>query len=185
MKKFLEHPVVATVVGGLILTIIGWIFGLLPTVWDQIKVGASWLFNTLANEFNIPIWLLLLLAGSVLYVIIRQSRIISETKDLLTQSQTKIYESWLEEPPEKVVVPTLSDEEMNLLRFLIKKDGAPSNFGELCRRLNKPKLQIEQMLEALERVMLVEVHENYFHGPQIILTKVGRDHVLGNKFDRA
>ena len=79
----------------------------------------------------------------------------------------------------------LTEEEENVLRILVKKDGANLYYSEVNRALRISKLQVEQIFEALLKLNLVEVYSDWVHGSYATLTNKGRDYVLGNKYARA
>jgi uncharacterized membrane protein len=79
---------------------------------------------------------------------------------------------------------TLTDEEIEFLKLLIKKDGQAVDISDIKYKLSYPKLQADQIIESLSNLGLVRAHNNYMHGLQVNLTREGRDYVLGNKYSR-
>lgn len=173
MNKILKHPVVSTVIGGLILSVIVWFFGILPDVWLPIQSFGQSIGDALAVKFEIYVWVILICAIPLLLSlkIILSQYVFSNDSELIETAKNQ-------QPIE------LTAEERNVLELLVQKDGAAAEYSDLKNRLRLLRLQAQQILDALVGLKLIEVSENHFHGSQIYLTVYGRDFMLGNKYVR-
>ena len=173
MNKILKHPVVSTVIGGLILSVIVWFFGILPDVWLPIQSFGQSIGDALAVKFEIYVWVILICAIPLLLSlkIILSQYVFSNDSELIETAKNQ-------QPIE------LTAEERNVLELLVQKDGAAAEYSDLKNRLRLLRLQAQQILDALVGLKLIEVSENHFHGSQTYLTVYGRDFMLGNKYVR-
>ena len=173
MNKILTHPVVSTVIGGLILSVIGWVFVILPDVWLSIQSFGKSIGDALAVKFEIYVWVILICAIPLLLslkIILSQFLFPNDSELIATVKNQQPIE--------------LTEEERNVLELLVQKDGTAAEYSDLKNRLRLPRLQAQQILEALVGLKLIEVYDNQFDGPQIYLTDYGRDFMLGNKYVR-
>jgi DNA-binding MarR family transcriptional regulator len=173
LNRLLKHPVVSTVVGGLFLSVIMWFFGILPDVWLSIQSFGKSIGDALAVKLEIYVWVIIICAIPLLLslkMILSQFVFLKDSELIATVNNQQPIE--------------LTEEEHKVLELLVQKDGAAVEFSDLKHRLKLPRLQAQQILDALVGLTLIEVYENQFHGPQIYLTDYGRDFMLGNKYVR-
>jgi hypothetical protein len=191
VKKILEHPIISAIIASLVVSFLGWLFGLFPVVWESLAVSSTKLVLFMTVTFEVPLWLILIVTLPIIWIVARieisnfkRSKIVQNREkdentirekhsDLLTKKEVP-----LPEPHE------LSDEEKRVLKLIIAKDGNALEYKDIKYRLKIPKLQAEQIIEALSEFGITEVFDNHFHGPQIYLTNKGRDYVIGNKYTR-
>lgn len=160
MKKILEHPIIAGVIAGLILYISTQGDGFWSSVLSFLSSVFFKTLNIFQTEITIPIWVVLL--ASIPLVLCLIKTFLYVTKESKSRN--------------------LTTEEINLLKFIVSKDGQALGYNEITINLEIRKLIAEQIVEALSELELIETYKNNFDGTQIYLTEKGRDFILGNKF---
>ena len=179
----LKHPIISTVIGGLILSFLSWFFGLLPAIWAGIVSAGRALLGIITAEVQSPVWLIILILLLVFY----SRGIWSLSLSLFSQkkpSESTSAEPEFYEEDEPVAELQLSRDETALLNFLVQRDGRPAESSDLKHYLSFTNLQSQQIVEVLFELELVDVRKDIINGPQIHLTRKGRDYVLGNKYAR-
>lgn len=160
MKKILEHPIIAAVIAGLILFVLTQVDGFWSSVLSFLSSVFFKTLNIFQTEINIPVWVVLLASIPLVLCLIKNFLFVTK------KSKNR----------------NLTTEEINLLKFIVSKDGQTLGYNEITINLQIRKLIAEQIVEALLELELIETYENNFDGTQIYLTEKGRDFILGNKF---
>ena len=160
MKKKLEHPIIAAVIAGLILYISTQVDGFWSSVLSFLSSVFFNTFNIFQTEISIPVWVVLLASIPLILCLIKIFLYVTK------KSKNR----------------NLTTEEINLLKFIVSRDGQVLGYNEITINLQIRKLIAEQIVEALSELELIETYENNFDGTQIYLTEKGRDFILGNKF---
>lgn len=70
-KHQLRTGVLGTVIGGLILTLILWLSGFLPSIWEGCKFALGWFFHFLFSSVSMPVWLIVLISFLVVPTLFR------------------------------------------------------------------------------------------------------------------
>lgn len=172
-KHTIRNAVIATIIGGLILSFILWLLGFLPNVWEWIKTGTVWLCGAITSELSVPVWLLgLLLVFSfplLWRVGVKILSIVVPRKEQTMQTATGNAD-----------VPVgirdqLSENELLALRALTDADGGPPYLDDVSRAIGQNQLRAEQVLDLLVKKGLVRYSSNYAYGTSYYLSDQGRD----------
>lgn len=165
---------IATVVGGLILAAITWLFGFFPIVWSTIATGLTLVWSLLSHLVTLPIGVLfasawaLFLAGH--YLSSKRSVSIRVTDNIRPQS-----------PPHEGPIQ-LSQFEGDVVRVLAGGDGAWISLHEIAGHLSTSNLMVEQALEKLHINNIIRDTHNSMYGTSYRLSSKGRDYAISQGY---
>ncbi len=170
MNKILKHPIVATVVGGLLLSLIFWLVGFFPTLWLWIKTSLIYIWELFTLTLSTPVWLILLLVivGLPIYW-----RIGVKTLSHIFPSNRQNNEetdSIVSHEPEQ-----LTENEYLVLRALASANGGSLRIDSIANNINQNQLRTEQAIESLVNHDYVKRSLNYVYGTSYRLSSYGRD----------
>ena len=74
LNKVLNHPVIAAVVAGLILSFLGWFTGVLPDIFLWLKEMVSSLVGFLTVPITLHLWVLVLISIPLLTWVVKYFR---------------------------------------------------------------------------------------------------------------
>lgn len=172
-KHTIRNSVIATVVGGLILSFILWLIGYLPAVWGWIKKATSWLWGAVTSDMSVPIWLLTFL---IVFSIPVLWRISIRTLSMVLPAKSQTYGSIaINETSTKEAKDQYSQNEQLILKALASANGGPLYLEAISRIINQNQLRTEQTLDLLMKKDLVQENLNYIHGASYYLSDRGRD----------
>lgn len=177
--KPLEHPIISSVIAGIVLWALAWMGGVMPLIWQWLTEAVTTIYNFFTEDIPIPLWLLIIISTPIilwLYNLI-SSAIKSENDNPIIQSGDV---SIVAEEDDTI---TLSQREERVMLLFIEADGKSIKPDHLTYRLNTSTLKIEQVLEALVDKGLIEAYRNIYHGTSFGLTRIGRDFMMGNEFE--
>jgi hypothetical protein len=175
MKEPFKHPVISSVVAGLILSFLAWIGGFIPGMWTWIKQVAEFVWLMFTYELLIPLWLLIPISAPLIVWLARATHArISRSSGDSAGSNTSLAAR------EKTI--ELTDDENEVMQLFIQADGRSLDANFLKYSLRFSTLKIEQIIEVLEEKQLIEIHNDYIHGTKFFLTRTGRDFMIGNKY---
>jgi hypothetical protein len=160
LNQILKHPIISSVIAGLILYISTQVEGFWSSVWNilcVIFIKAIYIFEI---QVSLPLWIIF-----PIFILLAFEAV----KRLFFASKR---------PKNR----DLSKEEINILNLIVKKDGEAVSYFDITTNLKIRYFEAEQIIEALSELKLIESYENAFDGIQIYLTIEGRDFILGNKF---
>ncbi len=157
-----QHPirngVIATVVGGVILAALG-------LLWPPARRVLQALWHFLTATVPVPVWLvgiLLLVAGVVSAGLIRSRLGLAHHT-----------------PLKPTAASATSELETQVLKRLVKADGAPVPHRMLLRATGASQLRLQAALDNLESLQIVEVQEEIdTEELEVFLTAKGRQHVV-------
>jgi hypothetical protein len=152
---------VTAAVGG----IVTWIGGWLPALWAATKAAAAWLWELLT--FPVPVPLAILAVLALPWMVIGAAWI----GTLFEKKETR-------SPPAGTPEQPLGELELQLLRLLARADGRYVGFENAADHLHASRLLLERACDELLRRDLIEPHRDVLHGPQIGLTREGREFVI-------
>ena len=167
-----SHPIrngiVATVVGGLLLSLLLNVINVAPFIWDWITSALSSLVGLLFETLAIPVWLLLLLVAAAILVVKyeRKERVMPAAETLNEPGGDD------EEHVE------FSDLEIQVLEALVAQDGGRLYIHEISDRTRASNIRVQRAIETLGERGLVAVNHNYLDGPGFYLTSTGRAFVI-------
>jgi len=175
MKELIKHPVISSVVAGLILSFLAWIGGFIPGIWTWVKQVSEFVWLIFTYELLIPLWLLAFISAPIVvwFAGFMYARITKFSGDSVSTSPSLASR-------EKTI--ELTDDENEVMQLFVQADGRSLDINFLKYSLGFSNLKIEQILEVLEEKQLIEVHNNYIHGTKFSLTRIGRDYMIGNKY---
>ena len=165
-----KRTTVAVIVTALVGGVLSWIAGWLPALWQAVVVAVAWAWELLTAPLPVPFAVLVILCLLFVWIGRATKRKPVQTPPVAGQEPTK------RSPP------ALNGEELELLRLLATADGRFVGFEDTARRLRVSRLVLERNCEALAERGLVNIHPNDFHGPQLTLTRGGRDFVIEQGF---
>lgn len=183
MKRLLEHPVVAAVLAGLILSALGWFSGVLPSVLSWFINAFNGFLKLITYEINVPVWIFILVGAPIF---IASAKVLFKwifkppTQSGFSESHAQ--DSYQAESVERDEVINLSDDQHFVMQKLVALDGSPMAMADFRYGPGLTRLQAEQVVESLCDLEFVQVAGNYLHGDQVYLTVRGRDYMLGNQY---
>lgn len=170
--------IIATVVGGIILTLLTWAWGKLPAVWHFIQHGASFVLGTLTYEAQLPIWVLaLIILACVVATLWWKTARVGETNrtDRVMPSSGEVAQT-------VVAAEQLTENEETLVRVFANGDGRWFLIEDLVEETRLRALLIEQGLDGLlQKKFLLQSH-NYVDGTSCRLSPKGRDYAIGKGY---
>ena len=179
-SKLLEHPIVSTVIGGLVLSFLAWLTGYLPVLWQWIKDIFTSIYTFSTQDIVLPLWLVVLIS---IPFILRAYGFLKNLNIKYKQKPNNSVSSQEQHTSQKNTSPQfLSSDEINVMKLLVKKDGNSIAPHDIKYSLQIPMLKIEQIVESLEIKQFIEIHHNEFDGTSIWLTRPGRDYMMGNEY---
>jgi hypothetical protein len=165
VKNAVLTAIVTAVVGG----VISWIAGWLPALWEAASAAATWTWALLTYAVPVPLAILALLA--LPWLVLGAAWV----ANLLEKKQPRSAATAPAEAP-------LGDLELQLLRLLARADGRYVSFENAADHLHTSRLLLQRACEELHRRDLIEPHQDVLHGPQIGLTREGREFVIKEGF---
>ena len=160
IKKLLEHPIISSVIAGLILLIIPTQF--ISLFWNWLKNIPSIIFDFFSIGIEIPLWILIPIS---LFVLIRLLKIIrkhtyNREEDLIINDNSS----------NKDELPQLSSIEEQLLQVFVSEDGSYLKVGFIMMKLNTTNLRLGQVLESLIHKNLLMAHKQRYEETLFSLT---------------
>lgn len=179
MSNLLKHPVIAAIIASLILSFLAWVGGFVPIIWQWLKDSAASIYSFIIQDISLPLWLLVII--SLPLTIWSYNKIAS-----YVFNKNKINSSDIQSNYGSDTAPIiLSDDERRIMTLFINADGKSLQAHHIKYTTRMPALKIEQIIEALEKKDLIEMHSNYIDGESLWLTKRGRDFMIGNEYTSA
>ncbi|MDP1770113.1 MAG: hypothetical protein Q8L74_15105 [Nitrospirota bacterium] len=166
----LRNQILGTVIGGVILTALGWIMGIFPTIWGWIVLAVSIFWFLVKTEIPIPIGLLFLLSASILWQAYKFLQP-SEKSRAALGVPTAVLNAPIQSRP-------LSSLEDKVLRAFARSDGRTFQMDSLVHMVGEKNLLVDQALDSLQSRSYIGVTHNYIHGTYYSLTAKGRDVVI-------
>ena len=98
MEKILKHPVISSVIAGVVLAALGYVWQNFEKVVGQVKSGASALWSMASYEIRLPLWVAVVVAiGAFLYLHqakkaahARQQKLAKPEEDRLSELENRI-----------------------------------------------------------------------------------------------
>jgi hypothetical protein len=168
-RHMLRNSILATVIGGLILSFILWLIGLLPAILDRLWAIFRKFGGFIAGEASIPTWLLgllVILAFSGAMVFLKR---IFPTRKMELQKESSIS---LKQKVE------LSELERKVLLVLARADGDAIYLDSISRSVGENRLRTTKALESLFDKKLISDRHNAIYGTSFVLSRSGRDLVI-------
>jgi len=164
--KTIVATAIATAFAGALVT---WIGGWLPALWESIKGATAWAWEMLTYPIVVPAVILVVLA--LPWLVLGAAWI----KSLVAKKSSRPATVAPAEPP-------LGEIELQLLRFLARADGRYVGFEDAADHLHSSRLLLERACNVLYGRDLIETHRDVLHGPQIGLSREGRELVIKEGF---
>lgn len=173
----LRNTIIGTVIGGLILSIILWLIGFLPTVWRWFIHSLITIWDWVTIDLTIPTWLLSILIILALPTLWRiWLRIVSYTIPI---EESEITSAPADEKPLPISISAqLSQNELSALRVLADVDGRYLYLPKVADGIKQNQLRTQQALDSLISKGFVYDSLNYVHGTSYGLSEKGRDLVI-------
>ncbi len=172
-KHTIRNSVIATVIGGLILSGILWLIGYLPVVWQWIKKVISWLWEVITTDALVPIWLFAFFVVCSIPALWKiGARILSR---LLSAGPHISADVTINEATINTAKHQYSQNEHLVLKALASANGGPLYIEAISRKIEQNQLRTEQTLDLLVKKGLVEASLNFIHGTSYYLSYRGRD----------
>jgi hypothetical protein len=156
---------VAGVASGLILLAVGWLFGVLPAVWNWMVKAASYAWSLVNYYVALPVWALIVAAALLFAVWRRVPRKTGSFSKAAVEPQS----------PPAPSEPTLTPLESQVVKALAQADGAWLSLDDLAAATRTSRLMIEQAVERLLVARLLLDRHNYIYGTSFRLSSTGRD----------
>jgi hypothetical protein len=67
----LRNRILGTVIGGIVLTLVLWLAGFIPTLWQTCKSAFMWLIGFLLSSISIPAWLIVVVSPFIVATLFR------------------------------------------------------------------------------------------------------------------
>ena len=166
----LRNTIIGTVVGGLLVSLILWLVGFLPTVWNWIAKAIVIFWGWLTSNASIPIWLVLITMVLILPTFIRiyhYYRQNTQTPQTNTNVQDEI------EPEEQ-----FNELEMKVLHVLSRADGERITVHDVSKRAKESQIRAKHALDTLNEKGLLQLSFNYMYGTGYFLNRHGRELVI-------
>lgn len=154
-----------------------WAFGFHHQVWLAIVAVVGWLWGVLAYSVPVPVSLLAIFAGFVLYVwrsaVLRKREPLAERTAESAHAAATVAQS---APP--------SDNEIKVVRLLAMADGKSMTRNELAPRAALSNLVTDQAIERLLNRKFVVQIINTAYRQAYILSPEGRDYAIAEGYVR-
>lgn len=180
--SFLRHPVVATVVGGLILA---FLLSLIPAIREWARLifarivawsAAAWAW--LSGDIALPRVLVGLLIAALALMLFR-ARLASKTSGEQAEPIAPIGPAAMTPRAAPVAVRyggvDLGDDEIEILKMLAARDGGSVYFTQIKQELQASRLRAEHAIACLESLGLIEWYAGTHENGRAYLMPSGRE----------
>lgn len=175
-KHALRNAVLGTVVGGIILSLIQWLTGLLTPVWNWLKEFLAKLWATVLIEVTVPVWLIAILVAA-------SAALVLKYKNILFQGAKRgeIRETSSQTP--SVAKQHLNDKEKKILAFHAGMEvGYVMTASEVTAEFKIHREEAQYYLDQLQGKGYIEEASEADTGEDgFQLTKKGRKYLIENK----
>lgn len=186
--KLHEHPVISSVIAGMVLWAIAWIGGYLLPFWQWVKEIANIFYIFITQDISMPLWVFIF--ATIPFVIWLYNLITKQGakenkqgEKIILHSNADEIKKEIEDDIRKKNTIELSSQEDKLMRLFIEADGRFMKPDTMTHKLNTSNLKLDQILESLVDKGLVKPNYNAVRGTSFGLTREGRDHMMGNEFE--
>lgn len=164
LKKILEHPIIATVIGGLILSFLLWLSGYFEASVKMIGSAITHIWETLFVSISIPIWVLI-----VFLIVV-----------YLGLALKKMYQKKAKEESEEInandseEIGEFSTIEKAVIEVLSRDLQARHTLADMATKIDFSELSIQHALDCLVASGYVHVSRNAIYGNGYKLNEHGR-----------
>ena len=162
----LRNGIIATVVGGIIIAVLQWLYGFLGVVFKLIKSSPLFIRDSMLHKVYLPVWTLILISTFALIPII------SIIRRLITKDKTINSSS---NEPKLISYHDLDQLQKDILRQLTAADGKALGIDDLYYNLQVNRLRIGDAIERMEEHGLITSQHHVLYGIKFGLTRGGRD----------
>jgi len=178
-KHPIRNGIIATVLGGLLLTGILKLFGVVGTVLRFTFSTIRNIPGILTTRLAIPVWLLALILSFA--VILAFRRIRTTLMDLVDESSTTPVPYTAAEPePAVQEQPELQLDELQakIMAIYAVQDGGNFAQQQLSKRCETNMLRTSKAIDGLVALGLLGEAHDYIYGISYVLTRGGRDFLI-------
>lgn len=162
---------IATVVGGLILAGLTWLFGFFPVVWSTIAAGLIWVWSLLTYLVTLSVGMLLAAACALFLA----GHYLCSKRSVSIQ---RVTEGIRPQPVPDDEPIQISQFEGDVVRVLVGGDGSWIALHEIAGHLSTSNLMVEQALEKLYINDMILKANHYMVGTTFRLSSKGRDYAI-------
>jgi len=167
-ENSIRNSIAATVIGGLLLSLILWLNGLLQPFWNWAWSNLVKMTYWLLSEVSTPVWSLLILAILFGFLLLK----IRKYKRLgILPNPGHNHHNGIENKE-------LSKLETEVLQVLARADGKRVLIKVIVNEVSSSQIRVQQALDDLRERDLLNVALNYVYGPTYSLNRQGRALVI-------
>jgi hypothetical protein len=170
MGKGVMIGALGSVLGGLLLAALSWVFGFHHAIWVWIVDVAQWLWFVLTFPVPVPVIVLAIFAGLGLYVW-RDAVLRKRARSTVAPKSREAASTAVEPAP-------LTDNEVSIVRLLAGADGRWMSISELASRAALAKLVMEQAIDRLGGRGFLRDVSSPRKGKVYRLSPAGRDYAI-------
>jgi len=170
----LRNTVVGTVVGGLILSLIQWLTGLLTPVSNWLKETVVKLWAVILIQVAVPVWLIAILVAASATLLLRYRNVLFQRREEIKRIPTPIHSA---------AKQALNDKEKKILVFHAEMEiGYVMTASEVATEFKIHREEAQYYLDQLQdRGYIQKTSEADTGEDGFQLTKNGRSYLVENK----
>lgn len=170
----LRNAVVGTVAGGLILSLIQWLTGLLTPLSNWLKETVVKLWAVILIELAVPVWLIAILVAASAALVLRYRNVLFQSRGEIKRTPTPIQSATKQDPNDKEKKILVLHAEMEI--------GYVMTASEVATEFKIHREEAQYYLDQLQdRGFIQKTSEADTGEDGFQLTKKGRSYLVGKK----